>query len=51
MLGDIATTEDGEPQVHARVFAAKRGGAALGGHLRRRSLANTPIATIRLSES
>jgi predicted DNA-binding protein with PD1-like motif len=71
MLGDIATTEDGKPQVHAHVVVAKRGGAAVGGHLRelsvnptlevivtetpthlrKRSLTDIPIATIRLSES
>jgi hypothetical protein len=33
MLGDIATTEDGTPQVHAHVVVAKRGGSAFGGHL------------------
>lgn len=33
LLGDIATTEDGSPQVHAHVVVAKRGGAAFGGHL------------------
>jgi uncharacterized protein len=33
MLGDIALTQDGKPQVHAHVAVAKRGGGALGGHL------------------
>lgn len=33
LLGDVATTEDGKPQVHAHVVLAKRGGSALGGHL------------------
>jgi len=33
LLGDVATTEDGRPQVHAHVVVAKRGGAAFGGHL------------------
>lgn len=33
MNGDIATTENGKPQVHAHVVIAKRGGAAYGGHL------------------
>jgi predicted DNA-binding protein with PD1-like motif len=33
LLGDIATTEDGKPQVHAHAIVAKRSGAALGGHL------------------
>jgi hypothetical protein len=33
LLGDIATTEDGKPQVHAHLVVAKRGGAAFGGHL------------------
>jgi predicted DNA-binding protein with PD1-like motif len=33
LLGDIATTEDGKPQVHAHVVVAKRGGSAYGGHL------------------
>jgi hypothetical protein len=33
ILGDIATTEDGAPQVHAHVVVAQRGGAAYGGHL------------------
>ncbi len=33
ILGDIATTEDGKPQVHAHAVVAKRGGAAFGGHL------------------
>jgi len=33
VLGDIATTEDGKPQVHAHVVVAKRDGAAFGGHL------------------
>lgn len=33
ILGDIATKEDGTPQVHAHVVIAKRGGGAFGGHL------------------
>ncbi len=33
LLGDIATLEDGTPQVHAHMVVAKRGGAAFGGHL------------------
>lgn len=33
LLGDIATTEDGKPSVHAHVVVAKRGGGAYGGHL------------------
>jgi predicted DNA-binding protein with PD1-like motif len=33
ITGDIATTENGNPQVHAHVVIAKRGGAAFGGHL------------------
>jgi uncharacterized protein len=33
ITGDIATTEDGIPQVHAHVVIAKRGGGAFGGHL------------------
>jgi len=33
LLGDIASLEDGSPQVHAHVTLAKRGGAAIGGHL------------------
>jgi predicted DNA-binding protein with PD1-like motif len=33
ILGDIVTTEDGNPQVHAHVVVAKRGGEAFGGHL------------------
>jgi predicted DNA-binding protein with PD1-like motif len=33
LLGDVATTEDGAPQVHAHVVLAKRGGGAYGGHL------------------
>ncbi len=33
IAGDIATTEDGKPQVHAHVVIARRGGAAFGGHL------------------
>jgi predicted DNA-binding protein with PD1-like motif len=33
LLGDVATTEDGKPQVHAHVVLAKRGGGAHGGHL------------------
>jgi hypothetical protein len=33
ILGDIATTEDGKPQVHAHAVVAKRGGSAFGGHL------------------
>lgn len=32
-LGDIATTEDGKPQVHAHVALAKHTGAMVGGHL------------------
>lgn len=33
ILGDVATTEDGKPQLHAHVVVAKRNGAAFGGHL------------------
>lgn len=33
LLGDIATTEDGKPQVHAHMVVAKSNGAAFGGHL------------------
>jgi predicted DNA-binding protein with PD1-like motif len=33
ILGDIATKEDGEPQVHAHIVIAKRGAHAFGGHL------------------
>jgi predicted DNA-binding protein with PD1-like motif len=33
ITGDVATTEDGKPQVHAHVVIAKRGGSAYGGHL------------------
>ena len=71
MTGDIATTEDGKPQLHAHVVIARRGGAAFGGHLlelrvhptleiiltetpthlRKRSLPDLPVATIRLDES
>jgi len=71
LLGDIATTQDGKPQVHAHVVVARRGGAAFGGHLlelhvkptleiivtetpthlRKRSLPDLPVATIRLNES
>jgi predicted DNA-binding protein with PD1-like motif len=32
-LGDIATTQDGKPQVHAHLVVAKRDGSAFGGHL------------------
>ncbi len=71
IAGDIATTEDGKPQVHAHVAIAKRGGSAYGGHLmelyvkptleivlsetpahlRKRSLPDLPVATIRLDET
>jgi predicted DNA-binding protein with PD1-like motif len=33
LLGDIATTEDGEPQVHAHVVLATEDARARGGHL------------------
>lgn len=33
MLGDIATTEDGTPQVHAHVVLGRRTGRTRGGHL------------------
>lgn len=71
LLGDIATTEDGRPQVHAHIVLGTEDGQARGGHLlelqvrptlevivtetpthlRKRSLPNLPIATIRLEES
>ncbi|HTJ25010.1 MAG TPA: PPC domain-containing DNA-binding protein [Candidatus Limnocylindria bacterium] len=71
LLGDVATTEDGKPQVHAHVVLGRRDGTTRGGHLlelhvkptlevivtetpthlRKRSLPDVPIATIRLPES
>lgn len=33
LVGDIATKEDGEPQVHAHVVVGLRDGTAKGGHL------------------
>ena len=33
LIGDVATGEDGEPQVHAHCVVAKRDGTAHGGHL------------------
>ena len=49
ILGDIATTEDGKPQVHAHVVVAKRGGAAFGGHLMELNV--NPTLEIVLTES
>lgn len=47
--GDVATTEDGSPQVHAHVVIAKRGGAAFGGHLM--ELRVNPTLEIVLTET
>ena len=33
LIGDIASKENGEPQVHAHVVVGKRDGTAHGGHL------------------
>jgi predicted DNA-binding protein with PD1-like motif len=71
LLGDIATTEEGTPQVHAHVVLGCANGHTRGGHLlalrvrptlevivtetpahlRKRSVPNLPIATIRVDEN
>jgi hypothetical protein len=49
IAGDVATTEDGKPAVHAHVVIAKRGGNAYGGHLM--ALTVRPTLEIVLTET
>lgn len=49
LVGDVALTEDGEPQVHAHVVLGGRDGGARGGHLLEATV--RPTLEVVLTES